>query len=200
MPATRNPDVSFCQLIHTYITRAIAKWYETRSHLSGTGSHTYLPDSVFSETVIPPEPPLRSLLHFGSRNVGKFKAEMFLLIKRFQYKSENKGCYSEACKHHERRRIIVADRSLIGGEGAVGKSFHNLRIGLVKNLTYKHREEPEADVLDPEYQGVGGTDDFRIDEFPERWATTTREQARTTRREQKDCHVSQDNSAYGIPL
>ncbi len=50
----------FCQLIHTYITRAIAKWYETRSHLSGTGSHTYLPDSVFSETVIPPEPPLRS--------------------------------------------------------------------------------------------------------------------------------------------
>ena len=76
------------------------------------------------------------------RDVRLFEAEMLLAVDYLEQESQEQCGYSKAGKHHQGCGVVELSR--IGDAG----------IGLVKHLADKEREEPETDVLDPEYQRV----------------------------------------------
>ena len=76
-------------------------------------------------------------------DVRLFETETFLAVNDLQDETEHEGCQTEAGKHHQGRGVVV-----LSGVGDTG-------VGLVEHLADEQWEEPEADVLNPEDEGVG---------------------------------------------
>ena len=86
-------------------------------------------------------------------DVGKFEADAFRLVDDLQQEAEQQGGNTEARQHDERRGVVE-----LGGIGDSG-------IGGVEHLADEQGEEPQADVLNPENEGVGRADDLGVDEL-----------------------------------
>lgn len=82
--------------------------------------------------------------------VRLFQSEAFTLVYNFQEETQYQSDYTEGCQHHKRRGVVELSGVCYSG------------IGLVQYFTDEQREEPKADVLNPEYQGIGRTYDFGV--------------------------------------
>lgn len=98
-------------------------------------------------------------------NVGFFQSVTLFLVNYFQHKAQYQCSHTKASQHHEGSRVVVRNSSLIRRNRAVLQSFNQFGVRLVKHLTNEQGEEPQTDVLNPENQCVGTTDDFSINEF-----------------------------------
>lgn len=76
-------------------------------------------------------------------DVGQLKAEVLLLVHNLQDETDEECSHTEACQHNERCGVV----ELCG-------VCHTL-VGGVEHLTDEEREEPQADILNPEDQRVG---------------------------------------------
>ena len=132
-------------------------------------------------------------------DVRLFEAVALLLVDILEHEAEQQGGYAEACQHDERGGVVVRHGGLLRGDEAGLKVAYELRVGLVEHLADEHGEEPQADVLYPENQGVGAADDFGVDKLghagPKRCG-----HEREAGAENEDCDVGHDNSAYGVAL
>ncbi len=80
--------------------------------------------------------------NFGSINfgivcldVGKFEAKMLLFVDYLKPDTNKQCCDTQACEHHERPSVIVANGCLGFCQSAVGKTFSYLRICIVEYFT-----------------------------------------------------------------
>ena len=89
-------------------------------------------------------------------DVGEFQSDALLLIDGFQDEAEDEGCNTEAGEHDQRSGIVQ-----FRSTGAFG-------IGGIEHLADKHGEEPQTDVLNPEDERIGRTDDLCIDQLGRR--------------------------------
>ena len=120
-------------------------------------------------------------------DVWLLKSEAFLLVYNLEEEADDEGGNAEAGKHDEGSGVV----ELCG----VG---HTL-VGGYEHLADEQREEPEADVLNPEDESVGRADNLCVNELrhtgPERCG---HERERGT--EHQDGHVSNDHAAYLVAL
>ena len=101
---------------------------------------------------------------FGE-DVGELEADVFLLVDALEDETEEESNDAEASEHHQRPSIVITDGGSFGSHRAVGHSLDDIGIGLIEDLTDEHGEEPEADILDPEDEGVSRTDNLGIHEL-----------------------------------
>ena len=86
-------------------------------------------------------------------NVRFFESDALLLIDHFEDEAEDEGSDAEAGEHDERGRVVAL------------RGVFDARVRLVEHLADEQREEPQADVLNPEDEGVGRADNLRIDKL-----------------------------------
>ena len=98
-------------------------------------------------------------------DVRLFEAVTLLLVNHLEYEAEQQGGHAEAGEHYERGCVVVGHGGLLRGDEAGFEVGDELRIGLVEHLADEQREEPQADVLYPEDEGVCASDDFRVNEL-----------------------------------
>ena len=103
---------------------------------------------------------------FGRRlDVGLFEAEAFGFVHLLEDDAKDECSYAEGGEHEQGIGVVVGSGCLFGTHGAVFHSGYEFGIALVEHLADEHGEEPESDVLDPEDECVGRTDDFCINEL-----------------------------------
>ena len=85
--------------------------------------------------------------------IRQFEADAFLLVDGLQHEAEDEGSHTQTGEHHQWGGIVELRR--------VGHTW----VRGVEHLADEQGEQPEADVLDPENQGVGRTDHFSVDEL-----------------------------------
>ena len=87
------------------------------------------------------------------QDVGLFEAEVLLLVDDLEVEADQHGGHAEAGQHHERPGVVELVGRRAGGVGAR------------QHVADQDREEPQADVLDPEDEGVGRADDLLVHEL-----------------------------------
>ena len=100
--------------------------------------------------------PLFSLFHLLCFYVRFFQSDAFFLIYNLQHEAQYKSSHAEAGQHDERCGVVK-----LRGVGNAG-------VGGVEHLADKQGEQPQTDVLNPEYQGVGRAYDLLVDELGHR--------------------------------
>jgi len=120
-------------------------------------------------------------------DVGQFESESFLLVHHLEDESDGECCYAEACEHDERPGVVV-----LRGVGDAG-------VGLVEHFADEQREEPQADVLNPEDERVGGADDFGVNELGHAGPKGGRHE-REAGAEDEDGEVGDAHSSDGVAL
>ena len=87
---------------------------------------------------------------------------MLLAVNDLEVQTDEQSGNAQACQHHEGPGVVVGNCSLLGLDGAVGKTLNDVGVSAVEHLADEDGEEPQTDVLDPENQCVGATDDLGI--------------------------------------
>ena len=85
--------------------------------------------------------------------IRQFEADAFLLVDGLQHEAEDEGSHTEAGEHHQWGGIVKL------------RGVCHTRVRGVEHLADEQGEQPKADILDPENQGIGRTDDLCVDEF-----------------------------------
>ena len=116
-----------------------------------------------------------------------FEAEVLLLVDSLQIDGYEAGCNAEAGKHDQRNTVVK-----LGGRSAFG-------VGVVQNLAIEQREEPETDVLNPEDQSIGRTDNLLVNQFGDRGPQGSGHQ-REGGAEHKDGQVGHHDTRNGAGL
>lgn len=110
----------------------------------------------------------------GLFDVWFFQTQVFLFVDNFENKTNQQCSQAQACEHYERPRVVIGHRGLLLCHGASCQILGNLRISSVKNLANQNWEQPQTDVLNPENQRVGTTDDFFRNELWHTWPQSCR--------------------------
>ena len=76
-------------------------------------------------------------------NIRQFEADAFLLVDGFQHEAEDEGGYTQTGEHHQRGGIVEL------------RGVCHAWVRGVEHLADEQGEQPEADVLDPEDEGIG---------------------------------------------
>ena len=99
-----------------------------------------------------------SFLSFN--DIRFFKSISFFLVHYFQDKTQYQRGNAQTCQHDERHSVVVGHGGLFPCDGSALKIGNQLRICIVENFANEQREEPQANVLNPEDQGVCASDNF----------------------------------------
>ncbi len=101
----------------------------------------------------------------GGHDIGELETEALATVDDLKDETDDESGHAERGEHHEGSGVVVADRGLLGGHCACGERLSDVGVGGVEHFADEQREEPEADVLNPENQRVGRADDFGVDEL-----------------------------------
>ena len=94
-------------------------------------------------------------------DIGKFEAVAFLLVNCLEVEGEEEGEYAKACKYDQWYCVVVGDEV---GACFLGCYYGRIvGIGACKQVSDNLWNEAETDILYPEYETVGRTQNLLID-------------------------------------
>ena len=124
---------------------------------------------------------------------------MLLAVNDLQVQTDKQSGDTQASQHHERPGVVVRNGSLLGLDGAVGQTLNDVGVGAVQYLADEDGEEPQTDVLNPENQGVGTTDDLGVYQLGHAGPQGGRNQ-RERRTEHEDGQIGNDKAGGSATL
>ncbi len=109
-------------------------------------------------------------------DIGFFQTEMVLFVDSLEDNADNKSGHTQTSRHEQGPGVFVRNRCNGRIHLAGSHLGYDIGIGVVEHLTDKQGEVSQTDILNPENERVGRTQNLIVDQFGNAWPQSGRNQ------------------------